>query len=228
VTGDPKRALRLLESVQHEMPTILNPVWRPWRSMRARALVALGRREEAVQLVEEELVLARKWGNPGLVGSTLRCLGEIRGSDGVPALREAAHLLARSPRRLEEAHALTSLGRALLQEPGESRDEARTLLRRAFDLAEQCAAEGLRAEVATLLTGLGVQVSAEPDARYTLTAAERRIAEMTAEGAAPGEIAQALFVTRHTVLETLASVQRRLGVSSPEQLRSALAALSRT
>jgi hypothetical protein len=30
------------------------------------------------------------------------------------------------------------------------------------------------------------------------------------------------------VLETLASVQRRLGVSSPEELRSALAALSRT
>ncbi|MDX6301979.1 MAG: hypothetical protein QOF53_3193 [Nocardioidaceae bacterium] len=227
VTGDPERALRVLESVAHEMPTILNPVWRPWRSMRARALVPLGRHEEALRLVEEELVLARRWGSPGLVGSTLRCLGEIRESDGLPALREAAHLLARSPRRLEEAHALTSLGRALLQEPGESHDEARTLLRRALDLAEQCAAEGLRAEVAGLLADLGVQVSAEPDARYTLTAAERRIAEMSADGAAPGEVAQALFVTRHTVLETLASVQRRLGVSSPEELRSALAALSR-
>jgi DNA-binding SARP family transcriptional activator/DNA-binding CsgD family transcriptional regulator len=228
VTGDPERALALLESVQHEMPSVLNPVWRPWRSMRARVLHALGRDAEALPLVEEELELARRWGTPGLVGATLRCLGELQGAAGVPTLREAVATLARSPRRLEEARALAGLAGALLARGDTPDDEARTALRRALDLAEQCAAEGLRAEVAAVLRGLGVEVPPEPHVRFTLTAAERRIAAMAADGLLPGEIAQALFVTSHTVQATVTSLGHRLGVSSPHELRSVLADLDHT
>jgi DNA-binding CsgD family transcriptional regulator len=227
-TGDPERALALLESVQEEMPSIVNPVWRPWRSMRARVLHALGRGAEALPLVEEELVLARRWGTPGIVGATLRCLGEVQGPDGVPALREAASTLARSPRRLEEARALTSLARALQRDDDAPDAEACTHLRRALDLAEQCSADGLRSEVATLLRRQGVDVPLDPDVRFTLTAAERRIAAMAAEGVSPGEIAQALFVTSHTVQVTVSSVEQRLGVSSSRELKSVLADLNLT
>lgn len=229
MTGDPDSSLRLLESVQHQMAAMLNPIWRPWRSMRARALAALGRHEEAMDLVAAELVLAERWGTPALVGTTLRCLGEIQaetpGADGVATLRAAVDALARSTRRLEEARALASLGRALLGSDG-SRAEARTVLQRALDLAGQCAARGLRSEVAALLQPLGVVAPTEPDPRFALTAAERRIAAMAADGLAPSEIAQALFVTRHTVQATVAAVSERLGVSSPDELRPALAQLS--
>jgi DNA-binding CsgD family transcriptional regulator len=231
LVGDPVRSLRVLDSVRHEMPTIRNPAWRPTRSMRARALDALGRHEEALALVEEELVLARRWGTPGVVGATLRILGELRAGDGVPTLREAVAVLARSPRRLEEAHALASLGRALLEHGDAGRDGARhetvTSLSRALDLAEQCSARGLRSEVALLLRGLGVDVPPEPHARFTLTAAERRIAAMAADGVPPDDIAQALFVTSHTVQATVASVGERLGATSTDELRSALADLDR-
>jgi DNA-binding NarL/FixJ family response regulator len=48
---------------------------------------------------------------------------------------------------------------------------------------------------------------------------------MAAEGVAASDIAQALFVTRHTVQTTLASVGERLGTTSPAELREALASL---
>jgi DNA-binding CsgD family transcriptional regulator len=213
----------VLDSVRDEMPTIRNPAWRPWRSQRARALAALGEREEAVRLVEDELVLARRWGTPGLVGGTLRCLGEVLGAQGIGCLREAVHLLARSPRRLEEAHARASLASALLRHgDDDGRSEARRLLERGLRLADQCDAQGLRHEVASSLRELGVDVPTDRSPLLTLTAAERRIAKMAADGMDPGDIAQAVFVTRHTVSTTLAEVTRRLGVSSPEDLRSAL------
>jgi DNA-binding CsgD family transcriptional regulator len=219
-TGDPERALAALDSVRDQMPTILNPVWRPWRSQRARVLDALGRTDEAVALVEDELVLAQRWGTPGLVGATLRCLGELQGAHGTAALREATILLSRSPRRLEEARALASLGRVLLGH--ESVAEAERCLRRALDLAEQCSAAGLRAEVVALLRDAGVAVPDEPHARFTLTSTDRRIASMAADGVAHDDIAQALFVTSHTVQATLASVRERLGATTLDELRAAL------
>ncbi|HYO39939.1 MAG TPA: BTAD domain-containing putative transcriptional regulator [Nocardioidaceae bacterium] len=229
VTGDPARALELLESVQDVVAHVLNPVWHPWRSMRARVLAELGRHEEALRLVEEELELARRWGTPALLGATLRCLGELQDVDhAVPTLREAAVLLARSPRRLEEAHALTSLSLAL-RAGGRSADdeEVRTCLRRALELAEQCGAAGLRSQVVGLLADVGLLVPPEPDVRSTLTVAERRIAAMAADGVPPGDIAQALFVTQHRVQSTLASVVERLGVSSVTELGPALLQLDR-
>jgi DNA-binding CsgD family transcriptional regulator len=226
VTGDPELALELLESVQDVVAHVLNPVWRPWRSMRARVLAQLGRREEALQLVTEELVLARRWDTPALVGATLRCLGELQEPEAaVPTLREAATLLGRSPRRLEEAHALTSLSVALRTRGQGDDEEVRTCLRRALDLAEQCGADGLRSRVVGLLADVGVHVPAEPDVRSTLTVAERRMAAMAANGMPPGDIAQALFVTQHRVQSTLASVVERLGVSSLTELGPALVQL---
>lgn len=52
-----------------------NPAWMPWRSLRAKALDRMDRREEAIALAEEELALARAWGSPRVVGVGLRILG---------------------------------------------------------------------------------------------------------------------------------------------------------
>ncbi|MGZ4499451.1 MAG: LuxR C-terminal-related transcriptional regulator, partial [Nocardioidaceae bacterium] len=101
--------------------------------------------------------------------------------------------------------------------------EAEQLLRAALELAECCAADRLRAEVAAMLAGLGIDVPAEPSAGTALTAAERRIGAMAADGATHAEIAQALFVTTSTVSVVVESVAARLGAQTLDELRAALA-----
>jgi DNA-binding CsgD family transcriptional regulator len=55
-----------------------------------------------------------------------------------------------------------------------------------------------------------------------LTASERRVAELAAEGRSNPEIAQALFVTRKTVETHLGRVYRKLDISGRGKLAHAL------
>ena len=56
-----------------------------------------------------------------------------------------------------------------------------------------------------------------------LTASERRVAELAAEGRTNPEIAQALYVTRKTVETHLGHVYRKLDISGRGELSRALA-----
>ena len=148
------------------MTVMENPVWRPWRSMRARVLARLDRLDEAVGLATEELVLARRWGAPAPVGKTLLVLADLRGQAGdesaTALVEEAVALLETTRNRLDLARALSMLGdRVATTDP----DRARTLLRRALDLAETCTADALRTSVAERLAGLGVDVPPGPRQR---------------------------------------------------------------
>jgi DNA-binding CsgD family transcriptional regulator len=55
-----------------------------------------------------------------------------------------------------------------------------------------------------------------------LTASERRVAELAAEGLSNPEIAQALYVTRKTVETHLGHVYRKLGISGRGRLARAM------
>ena len=57
----------------------------------------------------------------------------------------------------------------------------------------------------------------------TLTATERRVAELAAAGSTVSVIAQSLFVTPAAVEGILADVRSRLGVRSDAELGAALA-----
>ncbi|MET7475979.1 BTAD domain-containing putative transcriptional regulator [Streptomyces sp. NPDC005648] len=103
------RALDALDAVRHLQPAVVNPVWWDGELLRVRALTGLGEREEAERLAREQLLMARRWGAPGIVGRVLRLLGEARGPDGGPELQEALALLAGGPARLEHARAQRSL-----------------------------------------------------------------------------------------------------------------------
>ena len=204
--GDHQQALATLESVAGEVTVMENPVWRPWRSMRARVLARLDRLDEAVALATEELVLADLQGQAGDGAATA-------------LVEEAVALLETTRNRLDLARALSMLGdRVAATDP----DRACTLLRRALDLAETCTADALRETVAARLAELGVDVPPGPRQRAALTASERRIAELAADGAAFQEIAQSLFVTTRTVTTIVGSVSERLGAASPHELRAAL------
>jgi DNA-binding CsgD family transcriptional regulator len=201
-----------------------NPAFVPWRSQAALALRELGRVEEARELAREELALSRGWGAPRTVGISLRALGLVEGGPaGELLLREAVEVLADSPARLEHARALVDLG-ALLRR-GNSRSEARKLLRQGVELAHRCGATALVTRGNEELAATGAHprtiLLSGLDA---LTASERRVAQMAAGDLSNKEIAQALFVTVKTVEQHLGRVYRKLDISSRRELAAALAA----
>ncbi len=204
---------------------VVNPAWAPWRSLRAQALAGLGRHEEAIELLEQELGWARRWGAPGPVSRALRLLGTIGSEERVDALREAVEVADGSGARLERAQALVALGSALRRsrEPSAAREP----LRRGLELAAQCGALPLADQARTELYAAGGRpkrdVLTGPD---SLTPSEGRIAELAADGQGNREIAQALFVTPKTVEFHLTSVYRKLGISTRAQLSRALASVA--
>ena len=199
------------------------PGFLPWRSEAALAHLALGDREPAGRLADEELELARAFGTPRVLGVAKRAAGVVAGGDrGASLLREAIDELERGDARLERARALADLG-ALLRRRNR-RTEARELLREALDAAHRSGAKALADQAETELRATGARprrvVLTGLD---SLTASERRIAELAGQGLTNREIAQALFITARTVEGHLTSVFRKLGVDSRDQLPAALA-----
>jgi DNA-binding CsgD family transcriptional regulator len=218
--GDARAALEAAEGVAAWEDGMAQPggTWVPWRSQAALAHAALGERDVAIRLAEEQVELARRFGAPGMLGSALRALGVVRDADGgVEALRDAASALERSPLRLEHARALIDLGSGLRR--ASDLEEARDALRDGGELAQRCGATGLADTALDELVAAGGRprrvAASEADA---LTPSELRVARMAADGLSNKEIAQALFVTVNTVQTHLQHTYRKLGISSRSQL----------
>jgi DNA-binding CsgD family transcriptional regulator/tetratricopeptide (TPR) repeat protein len=199
------------------------PSYLPWRSQAALAQLALGDREAAERLAHEEVELARSFGAPRALGVAKRAAGVVAGAErGEALLREAVDDLERGDAALERARALADLGAMLRRR--NRRTEARELLREALDAAHRSGAGRLAAYAETELRATGARprrvVLTGPD---SLTASERRVAELASEGLTNREIAQTLFVTARTVEGHLTSAFRKLRLDSREQLAGALA-----
>ncbi len=215
--GRPQEAVAAAEATGAAAGPIILPAYLPWRSQKARGLVLLGRREEALAIAEEELANARLWGVPGVVGSALRVCGEcLDGDAAIERLREATVLLEDSSFRLERVHAHAALGLAL---GGDAGSDA---LRRALREAEACGAIRVAAAVRGHLRDRGAAVPAATGAALTET--ERRVAGAAARGEQQRTIAQALFLAPWQVEEHLRMARRKLGVSDDAELAAALAA----
>jgi DNA-binding CsgD family transcriptional regulator len=134
----------------------------------------------------------------------------------------ACGLLARAPARLEEARALAALGATIRR--SRKPTEAREPLRRALELAEVCGATRLVDEIRTEIYATGARPRrAALRGVGALTASERRVADLAADGRSNREIAQTLYVTPKTVEVHLGSVYRKLGIASRRELAGALA-----
>jgi DNA-binding CsgD family transcriptional regulator len=219
-TGSPERGVEELLEMGETARLIPfdNPSFMPWRSWAAEGLRLLDRNDDARALVAEELELARRWGDPGAIGTSLRVLGLVQGGkEAIGLMREAVEVLASSEAQLEYARAVVDLGAALRR--ANQRVEARELLRAGVDLArtfgafrlaeranDEIAATGARPRK-VLQTGLDA-----------LTASERRVAQLAADGMSNREIAQALFVTIKTVEVHLSHAYRKLEIGSRGEL----------
>ena len=223
-TGSPERGVEELLQVGETVRLVPfdNPSSVPWRSWAAEGLRLLDRNEEARALVDEELALARRWGDPHAIGASLRALGLVEGGNaGIELLREAVEVLAGSEARLEHARALVDLGAALRR--ANQRTEARERLREGVDLARRVGAFGLAERANDEIAATGARprkvLQTGLDA---LTASERRVAQLAADGMSNKEIAQTLFITIKTVEVHLSHAYRKLEINSRAQLDPAL------
>ena len=196
--------------------------WAPWRSLKALALDALGRGDDAIELLEDELVVSRHWGGPGPLARTLRLLGTMRRKQGLDLLHEAVEVARDSPARLEHAKALTALGSAMrhARQPSKAREP----LMEALQIAGRCGAEPLAERARSELYAAGGRPRREAlTGPESLTPSERRVAELAAEGQRNRDIAHALYVTPKTVEVHLTNIYRKLGIPGRAGLADALA-----
>jgi DNA-binding CsgD family transcriptional regulator len=217
--------LRACQKISESAPGFQNPNVFAWRSTLALALPEKAH-AQALALVGSEFEQASRIGQPRAIGLALRARGLLSKRDErIELLQQAVTALECSPSRLEQARASVDLGAALRR--AGLRNDAREPLRRGLDLAAFCGASALAARAREELVTAGARPRRErlsgPEA---LTASERRVARMAADGKTNREIAQALFVTTKTISMHLTRSYEKLEITSRAQLPAALGMLS--
>ena len=193
-----------------------------WRTYAALAHRRLDATDEAQRLAVEHLELSRGFGAKTPLGRALRFAGLVEdGGDAIALLQEAVDVLEAAPGRLEHAHALVAFGAALRR--AGRRSAARDPLRAGMDAARACGAAALVEAAHAELTAAGARPRKLMFSGVeSLTASERRVAELAAGGLGNREIAAELFVTVKTVENHLSRVYNKLDIRSRAQLAGAL------
>jgi DNA-binding CsgD family transcriptional regulator len=160
---------------------------------------------------------------PTVRGLALRCQGLVNGE--VEPMIEAVALARQAPLLIEHAGACEDAARLLAQ--AGRRDEAAALLTEALQRYEQAGADAWARRVRVRLRALGVRPGARGSRRRpahgweSLTATERAVSRLVAEGLTNGAVAKRLYISPHTVNTHLRHVFAKLDVSN----RVALAAV---
>ncbi|GAA3045521.1 ATP-binding protein [Streptomyces glomeratus] len=190
-----------------------NPAWCPWLLDLASALAPTAP-ERAARLARDAVGRAREFGAPSVIGQALRIQAET--AAGAAALEPYAQAVAHlecSPASYELARALVGQGAALFRngQPHQAADR----LYRGLEAAVHCGADGLAARAREELSAAGLRPLplryAQTD---TLTAQERRAAEMTARSHSVAVVAKELRLTEQGVRQLLSSAYRKIGTDS--------------
>jgi DNA-binding CsgD family transcriptional regulator len=223
--GDPAAAVRwtepLLAFVNSE--GIVEPCMVRFVADHVEALIELGRREEALDLLDWYEGNARRLVRVTAVAACLRCRGLVAASSGqldtaLAAYGEALEWHARLDLPLDRGRTLLALGAA--QRRTKRRREARHTLEDALALFERIGAalwaNRTRAELG--------RISGRAPTAGALTPAEERVAALVAEGKTNREVAAALFLSNRTVEGHLSRVFAKLGIGHRSEVARALAA----
>lgn len=214
-TGDPEGAVtdflacgELMRRWKMDAPGLLS-----WRADAAEALLAVGGRDRARRLLEEQLECCDRAAYPRAHGNTLRILaGSYELRQRPMLLRSAADALQESEDRYLLAMTLCDLT-AAYQDLGESR-RARVIGRQAWNIAQECRAETISGMLAV---DPGWPEPADT-ATGVLSDAQHRVAELVVQGLTNREIAKRLFITVSTVEQHLTHAYRKLGVAGRTDL----------
>ena len=200
------------------------PTYSTWRSALALALPAQAR-DEALALVDEDLVRAAATGLARPHGVALRAAGLLRGAaDGLACLHASVALLRDSPARLEHARSLVELGAALRRR--RQRVQAREPLAAGMELAHRCGAVRLVARADEELRAAGARPRRIARSGIdALTASEARAVRLVAEGHSNAQVAQELFVSLKTIESHLTHAYAKLDLTGPGARRQLAGAL---
>jgi ATP/maltotriose-dependent transcriptional regulator MalT len=225
--GDPDLALRHFESVgAHTADDPVSPELLPWRASAALALLRNGRQREAAALAQEHHADALGTGSAYAVAVALRTLAATEtGGRRMTLLRQALANLAgvRADRLLAQVE--TDLAGLLVLAHGGDTSEALALLRSAETYAGRQELWPLQGRVRRLLDHLGEPAHpVDSAALAALTASERRVAALAADGLTNRQIAERLLVSVKAVEWHLSNVYRKLEIRSRKALVPSLGA----
>jgi DNA-binding CsgD family transcriptional regulator len=192
-------------------PTVY-PVW----PNAIEALIGLGKLAQARAYLEQYEERAQAFGSPWALATAARCRGLLAAADGeLESAREAFRRALVEHERtgpFERGRTLLALG--LLERRAKQKRAARDAIQQALAIFEKLGArlwaDRARAELA--------RIGGRAKSADELTPAERRVAELVAEGQTNREVAAALIVSEHTVESHLRRIYRKLGVRSRAEL----------
>ncbi len=209
--------------MQRERQGRSNPALTRWRSTAALALAHLGRRDEAVVLADEDVVRAERFGAPVPLVAALhaRAVAEADDDNRLALCRRALGVAGGVTAVLDTVRVRLELGSTLSRQG--ARVAARDQLRPALAEADAVGAMPLAARARRELVATGLRPrQAAIEGAAALTPRQREICALAAAGKGNREIAQALFLSIKTVETHLAAGYRKLGISSREDLATAL------
>jgi DNA-binding CsgD family transcriptional regulator len=202
-----------------------SPAVAPWRSDAAEAYLRLDRHDLARELIAEQLSRLDASASRAR-GISLRLLAATSEREHrAKMLRQSVEMLQACGDRLQLARALADLSHAH-HEAGESA-RARTMIRRAWGIAEESGSEELRRAFLRDRGDLCSEVAADRKSAESVTAlsdAERRVGALAALGHTNRAIASKLYITPSTVEQHLTRVYRKLNVGCRQDLPADLLA----
>ncbi len=191
-----------------------------WRAEQVEALLELGLVEDAVdrldaweadaRRLQREWVLAHVTRGRGLVSAAR---GEVEAAEELLEDAVSQHEAVGDP--FGRARALLALG--VVRRKARQKRPARETLEAAAAGFEELGAAGWAERARAELGSIGGRTRVDG-----LTAAERRVADLVAQGRTNAEVAAALFLAERTVASHLTHVYAKLGVRSRTELAGRL------
>ena len=188
------------------------------------ALIALGRLEEAEEVLAELGARATVSDQPAVKAVALRCQGQLLAARGelVPAIEAMDRALAahsQCQRPLERGRTLLEKGS--IERRAKRKSAAKQTLEQALAILEPLGAQIWVSRTRDELSRIGLR---RAKAAEGLTPAQTRVAELVAAGLTNPQIARQLHMSLRTVESHLSRVYREYGVTSRSQLAATFGA----
>lgn len=204
---------------------IASPNLVAWDANIAFGLALSGRPGAALPIARRAVDVAHDLGSARVIAEAQRALGMAGERSGEDLSAAAIATFAKLGARLEECrgHLARATTVGIVGTPREVQENLEGLR-----LAERCGAIRLAAIARQRLRNLGTRPKVRPVTGLgALTAGERRVVLLAAEGLSNKDIAQQLFVTVKTVETHLAHSYQKLGITSRQGLRQVLSVVPR-